>query len=117
VASTRRRISELEKLNEGWDNEGALAFSPDTTRNARTVLKTMSEFLQASGIRTFPALVPLPEGSVRFEWVNGDRELFLTILRGNIEAQKWYPLDNVHSIDYAEVPVGGVGPALEWLTK
>jgi hypothetical protein len=116
LASAKRRISEFEKLNEGWDDEGALGFSPDTIRNARAILKTISAFLQASGIRSFPAMVPLPDGSIRFEWINGDRELFLTILHGDIEVQKWHPRDNIHSIDYAEVPVGGVGPALEWLT-
>jgi hypothetical protein len=117
LASAKRRIIEFEKLHEGWDDEDALAFSPDTIRNARTVLKTMSAFLEASGTRTFPALVPLPDGSIRFEWVNGDRELFLTILHGNIEAQKWQPLGSVQSLSYAQMHPEALPAELEWLAS
>jgi len=117
LSSARKKISEFEKLCEGWDDEGALAISSDTIRNSRSVLRTMSTFLQSSGIRTFPALVPLPDGSVRFEWVNGDRELFLTVLHGNIEAQKWQPLGSVQSLSYAQMPPEKLPAELEWLAS
>src|SRR5262249_13943118 len=98
-----------------WDQDGASPFNRATLRNARVVLKAVSSFLHDSGIRPLPNIVPLPEGSVRFELRTGQKELFLTVLGATVEAQKWYPIDTVHSIEYGEVPAEGVRPALEWL--
>ena len=107
------RLAAIASWQANWDRQNAPAFSLETIQSAHQLVRQIQRFVP-TGI---PALVPLQDGSIRFELRTEQKELFLTALGTTVEVQKWFPLDNVHSIDYAEVPVGDVGPALEWLTK
>ncbi len=115
LVSARRQINDFERMGEGWDDEGALAFGHATVRSARAVARTISLFLQVSQIRTVPSIVPLRDGSIRFEWVNGDRELFLTVLDRHVEAQRWRPLGTVQSLSYVQMRPEEISAELEWL--
>ena len=109
------RLGDIARWEPNWDRENAPAFSRETIQSAHQLVRQMRRFFPDDGRAGVPALVPLQDGSIRFELRTGQKELFLTALGTTVEVQKWYPLNNVQSIDYAEVPVGNVGPALEWL--
>jgi hypothetical protein len=117
LISAARQIEELGDLVQGWDDEGALSFAPDTLHSAIKVLVRASEFCGISGIRTRPTIVPLPDGSVRFEWVNHDKELFLTVLQGTVEAQRWHPFNSIQSLNYTQLRPEQIIAELEWLAS
>lgn len=66
-------------------------------------------------ISSNPRLAPIDDGSIRFEWVNGNKELFLTVMGNSIESQKWQPLEAIESEDYRVVSLDSVDHELEWL--
>ena len=109
------RLGDVARWEPNWDRQNAPAFSRETIQSAHQLIRQMRRFFPEDSRAGVPALVPLQDGSIRFELRTGQKELFLTALGTTVEVQKWYPLNNVQSIDYAEVPVGNVGPALEWL--
>ena len=113
--SANRRISEFERMGRGWDDEGALTLSHATVRSARAVTRIVSSFLQAARIRTIPSIAPQSDGSIRLEWANGDRELFLTVLDGHVEAQRWRPLGSVQSLSYVQMRPEQISAELDWL--
>ena len=47
-------------------------------------------------------LGPLQGGSLRFEWKNNNKELFITVLGNCITTQRWEPLDAIESEGYWE---------------
>jgi hypothetical protein len=117
IGAVERRLREIETWKANWDKQDALPFGGETIGGAKQLLEQMKAFYPEACSAGVPQLVPLTDGSIRFELKMGQKELFLTVLGSIVEAQKWYPLDNAQSIDYAEVPVAsGVRPALEWLT-
>ena len=110
------KLAEMARWEANWDRQKAPSFSCETIQSANQLVREIRRLFPEDGRAGVPVLVPLQDGSIRFELRTGQKELFLTALGTAVEVQKWFPLDNVHSIDYAEVPVGDVGPALEWLT-
>lgn len=116
IRTAERKLEEMRNWRASWDRQNAVPFTSETIRSAQQLLRQMLRFYPEYSRGRVPELVPLPDGSIRFELRSGEKELFLTVLGTTVEAQRWYPLNDIHSIDYAEVPLDGVGPALEWLT-
>lgn len=116
IASAVKRLNEFQEWQPSWNEAGAKVFNPDTVDRAREVLQNIWDFSVRREVRTKPNIVPLEDGSVRFEWVHGDKELFLTILDKSIEAQRWHPLATVESETYGVISPSDVQHELEWLT-
>lgn len=111
----RQKIDDYRTLDENWDGERALRPTEHTLQAARKVFESLVGSAIRSEIRSAPTTVPLPDGAVRFEWAVGNRELFLTVLEGKVEAQRWEPRDSIDSIYYAELSPQQVETELEWL--
>jgi hypothetical protein len=116
IASAVERLNEFQEWQPNWNEAEAPAFSSDTLDTGREVLQNIWNFSVRREIRTKPNIVPLDDGSLRFEWVLGDKELFFTILGKSIEAQRWHPLAAVESQTYGIILPSQVEHELEWLT-
>jgi hypothetical protein len=116
VARIRRQLQEFESLKTGWDSEGGLAPSKAVLDDATEVLEQIIAFAIQNEIEEAPIAVPLPDGTVRFEWAVGNKELFLTVgERHTIEAQRWEPRSAVDSIYYEEIPLSELESEMGWL--
>jgi hypothetical protein len=110
------KLNDLENWPDNWDEAGSAHFGSETVSIARQVLEQMRAFIERNRVASEPHLVPLPDGSIRFEWANDDKEIFLTILGQLIEVQRWRPLSAVDSERYEVIPLSSVHRELEWLT-
>lgn len=115
IAAAFKKLNAFQQWPPNWNDDMAAAFSPETLDTARDVLQKTWNFSAQNSIHTRPNIVPLDDGSVRFEWVNRDKELFLTISGDSIEAQRWHPLDEVESETYQAISPSAVESELEWL--
>ncbi|MGO9211106.1 MAG: hypothetical protein ACLP2H_13410 [Terriglobales bacterium] len=115
VPHLRRVVDDVAALPDDWDTEGGRAFSPETVATAKQVLNMVISRAIRSDSASGPSVVPLADGSIRFEWAVGSRELFLTISGTQIEAQRWEPRDADESIYYAEIDLSGVPHELGWV--
>jgi hypothetical protein len=110
------KLNDLENWPDNWDEAGSAHFGRETVSIARQVLEQMRAFVERNRVASEPHIVPLPDGSIRFEWANDDKEMFLTILGELIEVQRWRPLSAVDSERYEVIPLSSVHRELEWLT-
>jgi hypothetical protein len=116
VSALRQKVSDFGSLTNDWDGEGARAPSEATLQAARHVFEIMVGYAIRADIGAAPIAVPLPDGAIRFEWVTGNRELFLTVVSAErVEAQGWTPRDAAESVYYAEVPLSDVNAEVGWL--
>jgi uncharacterized protein (TIGR04255 family) len=81
-----------------WEGIGAAFLPPPASASSAWTFQ-MPDSVRRE-IRIKPNIVPLDDGSLRFEWVLGDEELFFTVLGKSIEAQRWHPLAAVESETY-----------------
>lgn len=115
IATAFKKLNAFQQWPPNWNDDKAVVFSPETLDTARDVLQKTWNLSARNPIHTKPNIVPLEDGSVRFEWVNRDKELFLTIFGNSIEAQRWHPLDAVESETYQTILPSAVESELEWL--
>jgi len=115
IATAFKKLGTFQQWPPNWNDDRAVAFNSETLDTARDVLQKAWNLSAQNSIHTKPNIVPLEDGSVRFEWVNGDKELFLTILGNSIEAQRWHPLNAVESETYKTILPSAVESELEWL--
>jgi len=115
IASAIKELNDFQQWLPNWNEAGAAPIGAKTLDTAREVLQTLWGVSVGCGIRTEPNIVPLEDGSVRFEWKNGDKELFLTVLDASIEAQRWHPLESVESQSYHIIEPSAVEQEMEWL--
>jgi hypothetical protein len=110
------KLNDLENWPDNWDEAGSAHFGSETVSIARQLLEQMRAFVERNRVASEPHIVPLPDGSIRFEWANDDKEMFLTIFGELIEVQRWHPLSAVDSERYEVIPLSSVHRELEWLT-
>jgi hypothetical protein len=110
------KLNDLERWPDNWDEAGGIHFGSETVGMARQVLDQMRSFVERNHVASDPHIVPLPDGSIRFEWANRNKEMFLTVLGDSIEVQTWRPLSAVDSERYDVIPLSSVLQELEWLT-
>lgn len=109
-ARTLERLAGLETLEYDWDGEGALPIDHEIIQAAERLLRTLVP------ARNMPAIVPLPSGSVQFEWRSGNRLVELEFDSAiNARYLKWKPgvVAEEDSISIANVPA--ILSLLSWL--
>lgn len=111
------QLRRLRKLQAGWDGDAAPVISDETGGTAEEVIKQVHHTTLSHLIVPAVRLGPLPDGTLRFECRNSNKELFLTISDKDIEIQAWQPLDAIEAIGYWRTDAAGVGEHLEWLVK
>jgi hypothetical protein len=115
ASGLRQKIDDFGALAQDWDGEGADRPTAETVRTSKAVFEKLVAHAVRTGMASAPDIVPLSDGSIRFEWTVSNRELFITILEDRVEAQRWEPLDSIDSTYYAELCVSRVDAELEWL--
>src|SRR5437899_2129779 len=116
AARLRSELIAFGQMRDNWDSDGARAATPETLSDANRTLEALISFAIKARLSTYPSLTLLPDGAVRFEWINQDRELFLTILNGTIEAQRWKPLSALDSEYFEEIQFEQLQGEVSWLS-
>jgi len=116
AARLRSELITFGQMHDNWDSEGARAATPETVASANRILEALIAFSIKARLATYPSLTLLPDGAIRFEWINRDRELFLTILNNSIEAQRWKPLSALHSEYFEEIQFEQLQGEVSWLS-
>jgi hypothetical protein len=110
-------LDSFEQLQPGWDGEGAPSISSETIKTAEAIAETIfSTSLAALQVATC-RLGPLADGSLRFECVGGNKELFISVSGMAVEVQAWEPLTSVESVGFWETDAAGAKERIEWLLK
>jgi len=115
IHDLRSRVRTFRGFGKGWDEEEAEPFAAETLENADRVTELILSASIASSIVPNALVGPLPDAGIRFEWAHGNKELFVTIHRSNIEVQRWYPLEAVEAEGCWHVSLEGILPHIEWL--
>ncbi|KAA5546998.1 hypothetical protein FYK55_00850 [Roseiconus nitratireducens] len=67
------RVDELRSLNDGWDDDGAIAPSEDAIHVAK-------QFIRRGWVaRNVPEVRPTADGGLQFDWRAGDRSLEIEV--------------------------------------
>jgi len=83
-------IDSIAGLGSNWDGYGAMAFAPEVVQAARVFANAIAEWIP------LPAVVPVPNGAIQFEWKVGERELeFELSANGVIRYLKWSPSEGI----------------------
>jgi hypothetical protein len=115
--SLSAQLRRLRKLQAGWDGDAAPVISDETGGAAEEIIKQLQRVALSHLAILKTRLGPLPDGSLRFECTESNKELFVTVSNKAIEVQAWQPLDAVESVGYWETDAAGVMEHLEWLVK
>jgi hypothetical protein len=116
AARLRSELIAFSHKKDNWDSDGAKAAISETLKNANRMLEALISFAIKGGLKTYPTLVLLPDGAIRFEWVNKDKELFLTVLADTIEAQRWHPLSAIESEYFENISFKELYGEMAWLS-
>jgi hypothetical protein len=110
-------LHKFGELKPGWDGEAAPRISTGTIETAEAIAQTIfSSSLATLQVATC-RLGPLTDGSLRFECVQGNKELFISVSGTAVEAQAWEPLTSVESVGFWETDAAGAKEHFEWLLK
>jgi hypothetical protein len=115
--SLNAQLLRLCELPTGWDDEAAQTISKTTRETAEEVIKAILQISLRYMANPTILLGPLPDGTLRFDSIHANKELFLTISEKAIEVQSWQPRDAVESLVYLETDAAGAREYLEWLVK
>jgi hypothetical protein len=115
MAELRRKILGFAQLRPNWDGEDGEELSPETIATALKIVEHIAIVLGRKNTCAAPSVRPFPDGSVFFKWIQGQRELTLTVLGRSIEAQRWEPLDAYHSQGLWEISVDETPEHIEWV--
>lgn len=116
VSPLRRRLWALRQLEEDWDEDGAAGFNDETLTTAHQVLDRIALLTLGTRTEVRPQLVPMPDGTVIFRWINDDRELAITVDNMAVQVQRWTPLESYEAEGHWETSGSEIGEHLEWLT-
>jgi len=115
VARLRYAVEKYGELEAGWDGEDAEPVSEATRTTAGNVLMKIAQALLRSNAASFPHVRPSPDGSVSFNWVQGNRELAMFVNEDNVEVQRWEPLDSYASQGFWELTSDTISEHIDWL--
>jgi hypothetical protein len=115
--SLSAQLRRLSKLEAGWDGDTAPAISEETRDTAEEIIKQVQRVALSQLVILKTRLGPLPDGSLRFECTESNKELFVTVSNKAVEVQAWQPLNAVESVGYWETDTAGVMEHLEWLVR
>src|SRR6185437_7253421 len=108
-------IEKYGELKAGWDGEDAELISEESRRTAGQVLIKIAQALMTSNAASFPRVRPSPDGSVSFNWVQGNRELALFVNGDTVEVQRWEPLDSYASQGFWQLTSDTISEHIDWL--
>lgn len=117
IRSLQARLRAMSKLEQDWDNEGAVAVQPKTVENAKRFIEIILSSSLAHLLAPNVLVGPIADGGIRFEWKNQNRELFITINDDSFEIQSWQPLEALDSEGYWKTDFDGVVPHIAWLLE
>jgi hypothetical protein len=113
-ASINRELDRLAGLPKNWDSEGAPKIDPAIISAARTFVGRLP-----ANIAKVPAVVPIADGSLQFEWNAGSRSLELEIADPKtIHYLKWFPEEGIE--EESHFPIDDVDLAvsmIRWFMK
>jgi hypothetical protein len=115
ISEMRRKIEGFGRLNFNWDGEGAEPISAETINTALRVLENIAIVLERKNTLSAPSVRPFPNGAVFFKWIQGQKELSITVEGRTVEAQRWEPLDAFHSQGLWEITVDAISEHVEWV--
>jgi len=115
VAELCAKVAELAQLKKNWDGEDGEPVSAETLVATSRVLQHVFLMLSRKNALSSPSVRPFPDGSVFFKWVQGQRELTITIQGQSVDVQRWEPLDSYESQGLWEVSVDDTPEHIEWV--
>jgi hypothetical protein len=98
-ATINRELDRLASLPANWDHEGA-------PRVDRAIIQAARQFISQlpPDIAPLPAMVPMANGNLQFEWNAGRRSLELEIANPSmIHYLKWDPSEGVEEEDTFDI--------------
>jgi hypothetical protein len=114
ASNIRRELDRLAGLRENWDREGAPRIDAAIIQAARQFVDELP-----SDIATVPAVVPIADGNLQFEWNAGNRSLELEISNPKtIHYLKWCPQKVIE--EESLFPIGDIDLAvslIRWFMK
>jgi hypothetical protein len=91
TARIEQELDRLAALPANWDGQGAVAIDGAVLQAARDLIGELPAFLT-----TVPAVVPLANGRLQFEWHEGSRSLELEFEDAdNLHFLKWHPSEGI----------------------
>ena len=108
-------IGKYGELQVGWDGEDARPISEATRRTAEKVLLKIGQALFRSNAASFPRVRPSPDGSVSFNWIQGNRELAVFVDGEAVEVQRWEPLESYASQGFWQLSSDTISEHIDWL--
>jgi hypothetical protein len=111
----RSRVMGFSMLVPNWDGEGAEPISLETISTALHVIEHIAILLQRKNTSSKPSVRPFPDGSIFLKWIQGQKELAITVRGREIEGQHWEPLDSFQSQGLWEISVGDIPEHIEWV--
>jgi hypothetical protein len=115
VAELHAKAAALAQLKKNWDGEDAEPVSTETLATTTRVLEHIFLMLSRKNSLSSPSIRPFPDGSVFFKWVQGQRELTMTVRGQSVDVQRWEPLDSYESQGLWEISVDDTPEHIEWV--
>lgn len=115
VRNLREEILSWNRLEEGWDAEGGKRPSPETITAALGVVEEVSRNRLWKPLASMPAVYPVGDGSIRFEWIHDDKELLFSVNGTQIEALRWSPRTTFEPEGSWVIDTSGVSELVRWL--
>lgn len=115
LSDLRRKISDFGLLKANWDGEDAQPITPETLATALQVLERLALVLERKNIASRPSARPFPDGSVFLKWIQGQKELAITVQDRTVEAQHWQPLDAFRSEGLWQISIDDVPEHIDWV--
>jgi hypothetical protein len=113
-ANINQELNRLAALPENWDCEGAPKIDPAIIQAAREFVDRLP-----TNIAKVPAVVPIADGNLQFEWNAGSRSLELEIVDARkIHYLKWFPEDEIEEESF--FPIDDIDQAvslIRWFMK
>jgi hypothetical protein len=109
-----KELDRLSTLGPNWDREGARPIDPAILAAARRLIESLP-----GDISCLPAVVPIADGNLQFEWNDGPRSLELEVADPEtIHYLKWLPEEGIEEEDF--FPIADVDSAISlirWFTR
>lgn len=115
IGDLRRKILGFAAFVRNWDGEAAEAISITSITTSLRLLDHIGIVLSRRNVSSSPSVQPHPDGSIFFKWIQGQKELAITVLDKHLEAQRWHPLDAYRSDGLWEISVDDAAEFIEWV--
>jgi hypothetical protein len=115
LSELRRKIASFAQLGPNWDGENAEPISAESVDTAEHVVERIAIVLERRTAYAHPSVRAFPDGSIFFKWIQGQKELAITVLGQAIEAQRWQPLQAFCSQGLWQISLDEISEQVEWV--